>query len=259
VETHDISPDGEWLAYDTNLHGDADIYKIRLTGGPPVPLVIGPEVAGFPRWSPDGREIAFYGGEAIDLFVISSDGGTPTRLTSGAGFEENPLWAPDGLSIVYRSAGNGRPEAWIVSRRARNEPWSAPRQLTQSGCAFLAWMRDGSGVLCGNPHRTVFTLVAPTGAILRRYDLAECGISEPGPPVLSPDGATVYLRATREGEQGIWACRLGGKESRLVTSLNDPYHEILTYPGTINVAGDRLYLTVSEWESDIWVMDLLRQ
>ena len=259
VETHDVSPDGEWLAYDTNLHGDADIYKLRLDGGAPVPVRTGPTVDFFPRWSPDGREIAYYGGDDGGIWIVPAEGGEPTRLTGSPGFGENPYWAPDGLGLVFRAPHNGRLEAWVLTRERIGGPWSTARQLTDFGCAFQVWAHDGSGVLCGWPEKSVVTLVSLSGEVRWRRDLAGAGLINTGPAAVSPDGTTLYLGAARGSEAGIWALPLSGGEPRLIVTFEDPALLVQTYPGTINVTRDQLYLTVGEFESDVWVMDLVRR
>ena len=262
VETHDVSADGRWLVYDSNLRGDADIYRMRLDGGPPLPLVTDPMMAGFPRWSPDGHEVAFYAGPGTDapgtdIWVVPSEGGTPTRLTGDPGSEENPIWSPDGLHLVFRSGQSGRPEAWILSRERVAGPWGKARQLTDFGCAFQVWARDGSGLFCGNPGDTHLTLVSPSGMVVSRRMLAGFDPDKLAPLATSPDGATLFLRATREGRTGIWALPLAGGAPHLALSLEQPFLLVQSYPGTVNVTRDRLYLTVGEFESDIWVMDLV--
>jgi hypothetical protein len=102
-------------------------------------------------------------------------------------------------------------------------------------------------------------LIDLTGSTVWQRDLEASGLSKTGPPVLSPDGATLYLRATSHGQVGIWAVPLVGGSPRLALPLDDPSLVVHTYPGTINVTRDRLYLTVGEYESDIWVMDLVRR
>jgi Tol biopolymer transport system component len=63
----------------------------------------------FPRWSPDGRQIAFQR-EAdgnVDIYVMNPDGGTVHRLTHAPGPDALPAWTPDGHGIVFRSARTG--------------------------------------------------------------------------------------------------------------------------------------------------------
>ena len=62
VEQHDLSDDGEWIAYDSDLQGEFDIYRRRLDGDGPQRVADIDGNAFEPDFSPDGREVAFYGG-----------------------------------------------------------------------------------------------------------------------------------------------------------------------------------------------------
>jgi dipeptidyl aminopeptidase/acylaminoacyl peptidase len=72
-----------------------------------------------PRWSPDGKQIAFDGaqyGKPWKIFLISAQGGTPQELLSENRGEFDPAWSPDGKQIAF-----GRldvPEAQVSSRPA---------------------------------------------------------------------------------------------------------------------------------------------
>jgi hypothetical protein len=52
---------------------------------------------------------------------------------------------------------------------------------------------------------------------------------------------------------GVWAVPLYGGTPRLIVAFDDP---ALDAPGHVSVGPDRLYLTVSVYESDIWVARL---
>jgi hypothetical protein len=72
--------------------------------------------------------------------------------------------------------------------------------------------------------------------------------------VFSRDGATLYLLATRDdGRRGVWSVPMAGGTARLVVSADDPG---LSLFGALSVGPDRLYATVSQYESDVWVMRL---
>jgi serine/threonine-protein kinase len=258
VETHDVSPDGRWLAYDTNLHGDADIYVMPLGGGTPVPLITGIGMSYTARWSPDGREVAYYAEPGTHVWVAPVDGGAPTRLTESPG-GELPFWGPHGQSIVFRQGSDGKGQAWVVTRERVGGPWTPPRLLTGLDCPYQLLAPGGTGILCAWSRRAILTLVSMSGAVLWQRDYAASGLTELGPPALSPDSTTLYLGATRGGERGIWALPLAGGEPRLVVTFAHSPLLVHSFPGTINVTRDRLYLTVGEFESDIWVMDLVRQ
>jgi dipeptidyl aminopeptidase/acylaminoacyl peptidase len=66
-------------------------------------------VAGTPRWSPDGRQIAFDSRPAGngDIFVIDFQGGPPRKLTNEASNEVVPSWSRDGRWIYFASDRTG--------------------------------------------------------------------------------------------------------------------------------------------------------
>ena len=94
-----------------------DLYKVPVTGGEAGRLTshVGAEI--FPRFSPDGKTIAFtgqYDGNT-EVYTVSSDGGEPLRITYTATNRRDDLgdrmgpnnivmnWTPDGSRIIYRN------------------------------------------------------------------------------------------------------------------------------------------------------------
>ncbi len=263
IEEHDVSPDGKWIAYDAGLRGKMDLYKIPAAGGEAVTLANFPGGEAFePRWSPDGREIAFWGvvtdtGNRIS--VVPAEGGSPTALTQERGFIADEAWSPDGLTISFISAIPGGYRTWVLSRDSVGAPWHERRILVDSAYV-AAWAPDGSGALItGDPDlpNSTFDFVSPQGRKLWHRDLAAMyGLTlSGGRPRYSPDGRTIYAAAAhRDGRRGVWAIPARGGSPRLVVAFDDP---ALANPyGFLSVGPDRLYLTVAEYESDIWVAKL---
>ena len=169
VEGHDVSRDGKWLVYDSNLRGNADIYKLRLDGGEPIPLVTSPTDEFGPAWSPDGREVVFWAdSQNADVFVVSAEGGTPVQLTNSSAGDAFAHWSPDGLRIAFLSRRTGRWEAWLLSRERVGGPWHEAVQLTDFGCGSTIWAPDGSGVLCAVAERPRTGLCGGDGAVAPR-------------------------------------------------------------------------------------------
>jgi imidazolonepropionase-like amidohydrolase/Tol biopolymer transport system component len=113
----DVSPDGRSIAFD--LLGD--IYVMPIAGGRPTRLTSGLAYDQQPRFSPDGRLIAFTSdrGGGDNIWVMNADG-TGARAVTRETFEllNSPAWSPDGQYIAarkhfttQRSAGTG--EVWV--------------------------------------------------------------------------------------------------------------------------------------------------
>jgi Tol biopolymer transport system component len=63
-----------------------------------------PTQAFLPRWSPDGKQIAFAAlvpGRPSKIHVVAADGGRSAQLTSGNHYETDPNWSPDQNSLVF--------------------------------------------------------------------------------------------------------------------------------------------------------------
>jgi Tol biopolymer transport system component len=253
VETHNVSRDGRWLIYDTSLGahagGGTQIYRMPTAGGPPT-LVSRDGAA--PQWSPDGSEVVYQGN---GNWVMPADGGPGVQVVrpEPEHYDNSALWSPDGLHLAFWSNRSGRLETWEVSRERPGARWSEPRQVTSFGCAIGAWVPDGSGFFC-RAGQTEFVRATLQGTIVWRRDPMTVGLE--GMPLLSADGSLFYLQRTGGPDRGIWSWPVGGGTPHPVLLFDDPALRVLTYPGAMEIARDRLYVTVSQTESDIWVMDL---
>jgi Tol biopolymer transport system component len=272
IESHSVSPDGEWIAFSSTRLGNSDIYRMRLNGEPAQPQMIA-DYAGeafVPDWSPDGTEIVFSGlgseQTAVEVLVVPATGGTPVPLTDFPGSDHSADWSSDGLSLVFVSQGPqgaGNAHAWMMERERVGLPWGEPVQVTDFGCDWPDWEPDGSSFVCMcDPDTDVspacsendLVWVSRTGDIVARYDPAEAGLSAVGSPRFSRDGSRLFFLATHEdGSEGVWSIPARGGPATRIVAFDDP---ALAVFDALSVGPDHIYLTVSEYESDIWVMDL---
>src|SRR5262245_20865751 len=103
-----FSRDGSRLAWRQNT-SDEDIFRLALKSGsenvPPVAsLIVSTALEASPRYSPDGKRIAFVSNRSgsDEIWVCGSDGENPIRLTSFRGpLAGSPSWSPDGKQIVF--------------------------------------------------------------------------------------------------------------------------------------------------------------
>ena len=78
-----FSPDGQWVAYTAIPEGT--LWRSRADGSQKLQLTSAPVIAFVPRWSPDGKQIAFSGSDGEHpprLYAVPAEGGTPAHVFS---------------------------------------------------------------------------------------------------------------------------------------------------------------------------------
>jgi len=100
----DFSRDGQWVTY--VRHPEGTLWRSRVDGSEIRQLSFAPYFADSPRWSPDGRRIAYRASldrHARKVYVVSRDGGVSERIIPGDEEIEDGVatWAPDGNSLVF--------------------------------------------------------------------------------------------------------------------------------------------------------------
>jgi len=107
-----LSPDGSRVAYTVtraDFSEDAFVTQIWLVpsaGGEPLQLTRGSKSATSPKWSPDGRWLAFSStraGDKSQVFVIRPGGGEAVQVTKAETGVNDFQWSPDGSQIAYAS------------------------------------------------------------------------------------------------------------------------------------------------------------
>ncbi|HYC68229.1 amidohydrolase family protein [Brevundimonas sp.] len=116
----DVSPDGQTLVFDML----GDIYVMPISGGEARAIASGVAWDMQPKWSPDGRQIAFTSDRAggDNLWVMDADGSNPIQISKESfRLLNQPEWTPDGQFIVGRkhftsSRSLGAGELWMYHR-----------------------------------------------------------------------------------------------------------------------------------------------
>jgi serine/threonine protein kinase/Tol biopolymer transport system component len=98
----DLSPDGEWVAFCTGGPQE-DIVTVRVDGSSEVRITQDSFKDRVPRWSPDGRKIAFYSDRTgpSQVWVINRDGSGLKQVTQGPSPGAiRSVWSPDGRKLA---------------------------------------------------------------------------------------------------------------------------------------------------------------
>ena len=238
------------MAFESNRSGAGDeIWLAASDGSNPIQLTHGLGLwQGSPRWSPDGRRIAFdsFGEDGQwDIWTIDADGGSLHRLTSNPADENLPSWSHDGRSIYFSSNRTGAETIWRVPAAGGPE-----EQVARAGGGRSREAPDGRTLffqraslvtspllavsLAGGPERTVIDCVPRYGyAVVAAgvYHLG-CGGDVRGSPLflLNPatgrdrllgtlEGRAVNLTVSPDGKTILYA-KYAGEGSDLVLIEN---------------------------------------
>jgi len=188
-EDVEISPDGKlvvwsakkklWLA---SVDGKQQAKELASVRGAAVE----------PRWSPDGKHIAFVSqreGHSL-IAVYDFDGNAVRYLAPSVDKDSMPRWAPDGKSIVFvRTAGEEQKRPLIP---VRPEPWSLWIADAATGAGRLLW-RSGEKLEDSLP-----------------------GLTEDGSLNVAADGRVVFA-SEHDGRNHLYSIGIGGGEATLLT------------------------------------------
>ena len=113
------------LLFQSDREGLTRLFVLDLASGAVRPVgSAGDWVDEEPRWSPDGRQIAFSSTRGqkgnIDIFVMDADGSNVVRLTDHPAAEQGPVWAADAKSVFFTGERDGRGEiyrVWLADKR----------------------------------------------------------------------------------------------------------------------------------------------
>ncbi|MCS6886876.1 S9 family peptidase [Chloroflexus sp.] len=221
LEDPRLSPDGQlvavvWVTVDRVNNGyHRQIALVSTVGGPLRRFTRGKQDRQ-PRWSPDGKWLAFVSNrddERGQIYIIPVNGGEAQQLTNMPNGASDPAWSPDGRWIAFLSpvnaeeqaredAGETPPppaDAW-EARRAREQRQHEeelrhdPRVVTKlpyrSGTSYFDDRRRHIYMIEVNPE-------AETSAIPRRLTSGDLHYSA---PVWMPAGDALLSTATRDPE-----------------------------------------------------------
>jgi Tol biopolymer transport system component/DNA-binding winged helix-turn-helix (wHTH) protein len=147
------SADGKRIVFTSTRSGGLQIWVADADGLNPVQVTNTKAWNGTPRWSPDGRYIAYDAvagpGAKGDILVIPSGGGPARRVTPEDSHEHVPSWSRDGRWIYFESDRTGEYQLWKTEF-----PAGRTEQVTFDGGSASFESADGRWLYYGKHGRT---------------------------------------------------------------------------------------------------------
>ena len=195
------------------------IWVVNADGGDARPFTRGPRRDTAPRWSPDGRWLAFVSEREKkgkgQLHVMPADGGEPVRLTDLRPGVATPAWSPDGRWLAFVSRVGGWEEPTDEEERERSKP---PRIID-----VLKYKSNGVGFVYDRPEQ-VFVVSAEGGPARQ----LTAGAFDSHHPAWAPDGQHVAFASARHPDRDedsaadVFTVPVGGGEARRLTRTEGP-------------------------------------
>lgn len=140
----DVSPDGSRLAYTSwltvmpyrgRVRVVQQLWTLNLVRGEAGQLLLSNASDIHPRWSPDGKRLAFSSNRTgrYEIFTVGADGIGLQQVTGGPGDKTWPAWSPDGQRILFTHVQEGRSGLSFVNRGSGeilpHEPFGADANI----------------------------------------------------------------------------------------------------------------------------------
>jgi len=254
-----VSRDLRWLVYDSDLHGNSDIYRVPIAGGPVEQLTTDSVDEFAPDLSPDGSAVAYHSWRTgtRDIEVKPLNGGPIERVTNTPAQNSYPKWSPDGHALLFYDQSGARNA--LLSERGPDGKWSAPKVLA-TGTYRPQWSPDGKSISYvaapadGEPG--VLMVMPLSGGPARPVFTPGNGMPFVSHAVWSPDGHTLYLKVHDErGLTSFWRVSAQGGKPQQLFRFDDPQWQSVR--NDLATDGTRLFFDVEDRQSDIFVAELI--
>ncbi len=244
----ELSPDGENYVMRLSRLTQEDIVLVSRDGTKWRDLTNDEYFDRYPRWSPDGKQIAFSSDRSgkYEIWMIDADGGNLHQVTFNTPSTASlPVWSPDGKKLLYDI--NHKTQILDLTKSwSEQTSQQIPNSEIYKYCMIWDWSPDGEKLFGlfspkqDKSYRGVYYL--KTGTSEAMIDAAAAAV----PTWLADNKRVIYAQDNKI----IVSDTISGEERELFALPQDKIASV-----GINRENNLIYFTVSTSESDIWMLD----
>jgi dipeptidyl aminopeptidase/acylaminoacyl peptidase len=201
VSQPELSPDGQWVAYMVRTKmlkedkNEQRLWMVSTQGGDPLPMTAEGVSSSHPRWSPDGKYLAFLSSRndgKSQVWLLNRLGGEAVRLTETVQGVNDFEWSPDSTSLVLILQDVKPEDAEAVKDKDKEKPLPKPKTPPPFVIDRLQFKQDTVGYLDRRrTHLYVFDVAA------KSLTQVTSGDYDDNEPAWSPDGKSLAFTSNR--------------------------------------------------------------
>ena len=199
----ELSPDGQWVAYVVRTRmlkedkNEQRLWMISAHGGEPIPMTAEGVSSSHPRWSPDGKFLAFLSSRnngKTQVWLLNRLGGEAAHLTDIPQGVDDFEWSPDSTRLVLVLRDPKPEDLEAAKDKDKDKPAAAPKPKTPPPFVIdrLQFKRDTVGYL---DHRRTHLYVFDTTS--KKATQVTSGDFDDSEPAWSPDGLSLAFTSNR--------------------------------------------------------------
>ncbi len=213
VANAQVSPDGSRVAFvritvnEKRTGYDTSIWAVPVDGSAePSRLTAGPHDES-PRWSPDGKQLAFLRSiekdgkpEPPQLYLLQMTGGEPWAITSLPKGAKSPAWSPNGKTILFNSGTNAQ-DLKVAEEKKRGEIGLQEHESDVRIITRAVYRLDSVGYLDDKHPSHIWSVAVPRSPEQKAEPKQlTTGIFDEVNACWSPDGSRIYFSSVRISE-----------------------------------------------------------